>query len=710
MKRGISNPVSILSLTVALLLSGAAASAQPEPWRHPDNTIHWYDAVAAPNGIGWREAMTAAGKLGGYLATLTSVAENSLVAGMCDKDSLWYLRPDRGILSGPWLGGYQLPGSRLPDEGWAWVTGEPFNLRNWSSGEPDDFGGEEDALHFGGWGTARVSTWADLASGYRSNRGYAIELSAETTTVGLIRSDSGTCPGYTMLAPLSSNQVYLLDIKGRPVHRWQCTDNFATANYLLADGRLLRIARGVANGRIEILDWNSNPVWSFVSPSGGMFGLHHDAIYLPSGNILAISYETKTRAEAIAAGRKPARLIDNYIIPDKIIEVNPTTNTIVWEWHVWDHLIQDFDSTKANYGVVRDHPELIDINFGPTRADWLHCNSLDYNAEFDQIILTSRHLSEFWVIDHSTTTEQARGHTGGRYGMGGDILYRWGNPQVYRAGDSTTQRLFGPHNTHWIRSGLRGAGHLLVFNNGWLRPGGYYSTVEELVLPCDSTGRYSRPAPGQPFEPVAPVWVWGATPPNQKYSATISGAQRLPNGNTLICNGEAGDIFEIGPDSTILWEYVNPVSDTGPVRQSEIEPNLSVFRALRYPADYPGLAGRELRPGYPLERYDTPPLALSNPPNIGRTGSVTLAVGPNPTRSAATIHYSLPAPGPLRITVHDGSGRLIRTIKDDERAAASGSVVWDGTDENRQKVGTGVYLYLLSAGDVTRACRLILMR
>ncbi len=710
MRNGITILAAGLGFAAAVWLLGGVALAQPEPWRHPDNTIHWYDAVAAPGGLRWRDASVAAETVGGYLATLTTAAENGFVADMCDKDSLWYLRPDRGILSGPWLGGYQVPGSRLPEEGWVWVTGEPFDLRNWSSGEPDDFGGEEDALHFGSWGSSRVRTWADLSSAYPDNRGYVIELSAETTTVGLIRSDSGACPGYTLLAPLMSTDVWLLDVKGRPVHRWRSANSFATGTYLLENGLLLRIARGVANGQVELLAWNSEPVWRYVSPDGGFFGLHHDAICLPSGNILIISYENKTRAQAIAAGRNPARLVDNYIIPDKIIEVDPATSNIVWEWHAWDHLVQDFDSTKANYGVVRDHPELLDINFGPTRADWLHCNSLDYNAEFDQIILTSRNISEFWVIDHSTTTEEARGHTGGRYGMGGDILYRWGNPQAYRAGDSTSQRLFGPHNTHWIRSGLRGAGNLLVFNNGWLRPDGYYSTVEELVPPCDSSGRYARPAPGQPFGPAAPTWTWGATPPNHKYSATISGAQRLPNGNTLVCNGEAGDILEVGPDSVIVWEYVNPIADTGPVRQSEIEPGCSVFRALRYPVDYPGLAGRTLRPGYPLERYDTPPLAVLEPPVSARAGAVSLAIGPNPSRGRATVSYALGAPGPMRIAVYDGSGRLVRTLAELPRAAASGILTWDGTDESGRKVGTGVYLCLLSAGDVTRASRLAVLR
>jgi hypothetical protein len=481
----------------------------------------------------------------------------------------------------------------------------------------------------------RVPTWDDLVASYQHNRGYVLEMSSDTTTVGLIRGDTTACPGYTLLAPMASNWVYLLDNKGRPVHRWHSAWSGAFATYLLEDGLLLRMGAGAINGRIELLDWAGDVTWSFVSPDSSFFP-HHDAIRLPSGNILMIVYEYKTRAAAIAAGRDPARLLDNYLLPDGLREIDPATDSVVWEWHAWDHLVQQYDTTRANYGVVRSHPELIDVNYGPNRADWLHCNGIDYNAALDQVIISNRNFGELWVIDHGTTTAEARGHDGGRYGMGGDLLYRWGNPWVYKAGDTTGQHLYGQHNARWIRPGQRGAGNVLVFNNGYQRPGTGFSTVEELTLPCDSLGRYTRPVPGQPFGPTAPVWVYGATPPEQFCSATISGAQRLPDGHTLVCQGEKGRIFEVGPDSQLVWEYVNPVSDTGVLHQGDIDAGCSVFRATRYPPDYPGLAGRALVPGYPLERYETPALAVAAPPAPPLALRGALAVAPNPTRGPAT--------------------------------------------------------------------------
>ena len=95
----------------------------------------------------------------------------------------------------------------------------------------------------------------------------------------------------------------------------------------------------------------------------------------------------------------------------------------------------------------------------------MHTNSVAYNEEFDQIILSNRGTSEIWIIDHSTTTEVAATHEGGNSEKGGDLLYRWGNPIAYRAGTENDQMLFGQHDAHWIASGLQGEGNILIFNN-----------------------------------------------------------------------------------------------------------------------------------------------------------------------------------------------------------------------------------------------------
>jgi hypothetical protein len=409
--------------------------------------------------------------------------------------------------------------------------------------------------------------------------------------------------GYTLFAPIMSTTTYLINLSGEVVHTWNSNYNPRMSAYLPETGHLLRTAKmsvnptfdaGGAGGGVEIIDWDGNVIWDFEY-STDQHCLHHDIEMLPDGNVLMIAWEYKTALEAIAAGRNPALVID-ALWPDHIIEVEPTGATggnIVWEWHVWDHLIQDYDPTKDNYGVVADHPELIDINFAPG-MDLNHINSVDYNPEFDQIILSAHAFAEIWVIDHSTTTEEAAGHTGGNSGKGGDILYRWGNPQAYRAGGEADQKFFRQHDAHWIEPGLPGEGNILVFNNGAGRPEGNYSSVDEIVPPVDSNGNYYL-APGSAYGPENLAWTYTAENPGDFFALNLGGAQRLPDGNTLISDGPHGVFFEVTPAGDIVWEYVNPFP--GPNRRR-------TFKAHRYAPDYPGLSN--LFPNHPPEKPGTP--------------------------------------------------------------------------------------------------------
>ncbi len=409
--------------------------------------------------------------------------------------------------------------------------------------------------------------------------------------VGEWWSDEESFEGYTLYSPAISTKTFLINNSGEAVHVWESKYKPALSVYLLENGCILRTALTKFNTRfwggglgssVEIIDWNGTVVWRF-DYSDINHCLHHDVKMLPNGNILMIAWEYKSDLEAVDNGRNPNYLHMGELWPNHIIEVEPTDPTsgdIVWEWHVWDHLIQDFDPSKENYGVVEDHPELVDINFGGRiLADWLHVNSIDYNEEFDQIMICSLYFNEIWVIDHSTTTEEAAGHTGGNSGKGGDILYRWGNPQAYRVGDDSDRKLFRQHDAQWIDPDCPGEGNILVFNNGGSRPGGDYSSVDEIVPPVDSSGNYFL-VPGSSYDPEEPIWTYSAANPADFYATNLAGAQRLPNGNTLICDGPSGFFFEVNLEKEIVWEYLNLV------------PNLvdnHVFKIRRYAPDYPGL-------------------------------------------------------------------------------------------------------------------------
>lgn len=436
------------------------------------------------------------------------------------------------------------------------------------------------------------------------------EQAAQEKT-GLLLNEPKACKGYPLFSPIMSTRTYLVDMAGNCVHTWESECPPGHSAYLLESGHLLRTASvgprgnqtfhgGGSGGRVQEFTWGGTLVWDFEYSSDEHL-LHHDIEPLPNGNVLMIAWEKRSKEEAIAAGRHPELLGDAGLWPDHVIEVESTgleTGRVVWEWHVWDHLIQDYDSDKANYGDVGAHPELIDINPidwagelseeereqlaalgylagspdpGPREgggdkhfnADWNHTNAIAYNSELDQVALSVLGFNEVWVIDHNTTTAEAAGHTGGRHGKGGDLLYRWGNPMAYRAGTPQDQQLFAQHDVHWIAPGLDGEGHLLVFNNGRGRPGEEYSSVDEIVPPLDATGGYDH-EPGKAYGPDRPVWSYTAPVKTDFYSGHISGAHRLPNGNTLICSGASGTIFEVTAAGETVWKFVNPAVSDGP--------------------------------------------------------------------------------------------------------------------------------------------------
>jgi hypothetical protein len=443
---------------------------------------------------------------------------------------------------------------------------------------------------------------------------FVAEYSVAQQTVGLFTQETGSLPGYVLFAPLGSGTTYLIDKCGKEIHTWPSTYEPGQSIALLPDGNLLRpgdsnnftFNSGGRGGIIQLIDWDGNLIWQYAISSSTECQ-HHEAKQLPNGNILAISWEVKTEAEAVAAGRNPSTVF-NTLWCEKIVELQPIGSNqanIVWEWHAWDHLVQDYDASKLNYGVVAAHPELINLNFtddfGPQGADWLHVNAVDYNAALDQLIVSCHNFSEFWIIDHSTTTAEAASHTGGVHGRGGDLLYRWGNPQSYDRGTTFDKKLFGQHNPHWIEDGLPDAGKIMIFNNGVGRPDGNYSTVDIIITPVDSLGNYNLPSSSAPYGPDSAEWSYQAPVPYEFYSQVISGAQRLSNGNTLIDEGTSGNFFEIDENKNTVWNYVNPVGVGGPVSQGSFPFMGGAFRCLLYEPDYPGLAGHSLLPGDPVE-------------------------------------------------------------------------------------------------------------
>ncbi|MEM6723695.1 MAG: aryl-sulfate sulfotransferase [Bacteroidota bacterium] len=474
-------------------------------------------------------------------------------------------------------------------------------------------------------------------------------------TMGLFTNEESSYNGYTLFSPNTYNTTYLIDNCGEVVNFWASDAPVGLMAYLTEEGKLIRTGRiggnfsgGGAGGKIEIFDWDGNLEWSWTYANIDVHA-HHDIEIMPNGNILLTAWESRSEAEAIQNGRDPFNVNPTGLWPDHILEIEPVGTdqaNIVWEWYVWDHLIQAFDATKDNFGNIADHPERIDINFelGNTGPDFNHTNSIDYNATYDQILLSVRSFHEIWVIDHSTTTAEAAGSTGGTYGKGGDLLYRYGNPGAYKRGDIVTDRkLFGQHDAQWIPDGFPGAGQIMVFNNGVGRQDGSYSSVDVLQPPINPDGSFIDPG-SDPFGPSTLIESIQTNPTTAFFSPNLSGASRLPNGNTLACIGALGTLVEFDPTGQFVWEYINPINTLGPMTQGATAFANSVFKVVRYPVDYPAFTGRDLTPQGPLELNPLPSNCVINDP-------VTSIV--EPELEMAYSLYPNPVTNTFRITGPD---------------------------------------------------------
>ena len=395
--------------------------------------------------------------------------------------------------------------------------------------------------------------------------------------------------GYTLFTPMSafdnSATTYLMNNDYEFLNTWTHDQGPASMPYLLTDGSIIypyrvpfpAMSAGGVGGGIQKQSWDGEILWEYEF-ANEQYQHHHDVEPLPNGNILIIVWEKKTAQEAYDMGRETIDNPLNVMWSSAILELEPESGGIVWEWHIWNHTVQDINSELSNFGIISEHPELFDINCGSVgndaggpqgaNADWMHINAVDYNPILDQIVISSRTQNEIFIIDHSTSTEEAASHSGGNSNQGGDFLYRWGNPENYGRGDESDRILGDQHSINWIPAGYPGEGNLILFNN-------FHedntSAVLEFSPPLD--GNNYAIIEGESFGPETWEWIYTGdiTTPMQ------GGAFRLPNGNTLITQTHTATIIEVDSEGNELWSFTH-----------EGESSYWIARCEKYSPDYLG--------------------------------------------------------------------------------------------------------------------------
>jgi hypothetical protein len=373
---------------------------------------------------------------------------------------------------------------------------------------------------------------------------------------------TSACRGYTLITLTSENhasqpnekygEVLLIDMKGDTVHSWK-TPFPVFYSRLMPDGNLIAVLRcskdgsqrfdfgkakmGGETGLLMEFDWEGNIVFQYFDPM-----MHHDFLKRTNGNYVYLGREKipAKLMKRVRGGQKGTEHENGTMYSDYIREISPNTET-VWEWHSMDHLDPDIDIISATH----------------CRKEWAHINAIDVMPD-GNVLCDGRYTDSALIVDRES----------------GKVLWRWGNVAYLDEETQTIEHknvrdpytMGGPHAAHLIPEGLPGEGNMLIYDNGMYT---YHSRALEVDIKTDEIVWHSEV---DDFLGIAEGRV--------HFSVFISNAERLRNGNTLICSGGNGIIFEVTKEKKMVWHWTRPVpNEDGPLRWG-------IFKAHRYSTDY----------------------------------------------------------------------------------------------------------------------------
>ena len=344
-------------------------------------------------------------------------------------------------------------------------------------------------------------------------------------------------PNPVFIIENGGTKAYLTSKTGEVLQEWNFNSKLGNDIEMTPDGGLIGLFKsdevsfsfGGYGGTLKKFSQNGNIEWEYELNSTTELS-HHDFELIPNGNVLILVWECLNKEQAKSIGFNGTGPI--YL--EKIIEIDPVNQKVIWEWRSFDHLIQDFDSNALNFGVISEHPEKINLNYhNSENGDLMHANGLFYDKKRDMIYLSVNFYSEVWAIPHNYDTITTKTDKG-------DLNFRFGNPEAY---NSLGKRLFfNNHHPSLVTLNPETIDNFLIFMNG---KKDNQSIVYEFILPS----KFDL----NPKEWTTPEEFWNFTE-SDLYYEKISGALRLPNGNTLICEGDYG-YWEVTPQGDVVWKY-----------------------------------------------------------------------------------------------------------------------------------------------------------
>ena len=339
--------------------------------------------------------------------------------------------------------------------------------------------------------------------------------------------------GYTLFAPMFGRNVWLIDMMGLVVHRWEMENVPGNYGKLLSNGNLFYAGKlipsplpefGGNGGQLIEVDWNGNTVWEYRDPFHS-----HCFAELANGNLMIAQWrEVPPDIARNVQGGQTGTELNGVMWGEAIQEIDRETKKVTWEWCSFDHLDVGIDK------IGPLHP----------RNRWTNLNAIHILPD-GNLLVSFRCINTIAIIDRNSA----------------EIIWRWGPGEIA-----------GQHNPTLLEGG-----NILLFDNGAHRA---YTTID-----------FSRVIEVNPKTSEI-EWEYKEDPPFDFNSFICSGAQRLPGGTTLICESTKGRIFEVTKEADIVWEYHSPFYyDHG-----MFGTNNMIFRAYRYASTYPGVKDADLDP------------------------------------------------------------------------------------------------------------------
>lgn len=377
---------------------------------------------------------------------------------------------------------------------------------------------------------------------------------SEYRPTGLTYSDANFNGGYTLVTPIGGEYTYLLDEQGRIVHGWRAEGFMPGYGQLLPNGNLFSRGQQLIKsdvgayqpaGNADILlelDWEGNEVWRWEHPS-----FHHDMCRLQNGNTLVITWNLcdPEIAKQVSGGMaldKEKKIKENaehmqFVLSGLGVGGRPRDLS----GYLSDTILEISPSGDVVHSWnAWEHCDLEqDIMCAHEFPyEWTHCNSIEY-LPGGKLLLSFREISVIMLIKWPQ----------------GDVLWRWGGDHII---------------SHQHDATLTPQGNVLVFDNGTHHPVTPHSRVIEVDMQTDEI-----------------VWQYVPRVVFSFFSGHIGGCERLPSGNTLICEGQSGRVFEVTHDCRICWEWISPF--VLPFKNVHCS---MLFKAHRYSAAGPELKDR----------------------------------------------------------------------------------------------------------------------